>query len=351
MFLTGEDPIAVVRSLALQRAARVVVVAPSAELGAAVAPTTNRRSVASAAVSSRARCDARERSDATARSKSGTSLGGEPSMAESTIGGYNPIGSDTTGPEGPRRSPPATGPSARVVSHRMQVPLRRSPGRMGAVDASASGRGGSMDTVETLRSRVTGTVTEPGDRDYEESRAVWNAMIDRRPAAVVRAAEVADIAPTIAVAREYSLELAIRAGGHNVAGNGTVEGGIVLDLGGLTGVEVDRDTRRVRVGPGATLGDLDRATEPYGLAVPVGVVSATGVAGLTLGGGVGWLTRPYGLTVDSLLAVDLFTASGDAVHADATENRDLFWGVRGGGGNFGVVTSFTFQAHELGPDV
>ncbi|MFL5673283.1 MAG: FAD-binding oxidoreductase [Chloroflexota bacterium] len=208
-----------------------------------------------------------------------------------------------------------------------------------------------MDTVETLRSSVTGSVTGPDDADYDEVRAVWNAMIDRRPAAVVRAAGVSDIAPTIRVARESGLGLAIRGGGHNVAGNGTVEGGIVLDLGGLVDVEVDRGTRQVRVGAGATLGHLDRATEPYGLAVPVGVVSATGVGGLTLGGGVGWLTRAHGLTVDNLLAVDLVTATGETVRANATENPDLFWGVRGGDGNFGVVSSFTFQAHPLGPEV
>jgi FAD/FMN-containing dehydrogenase len=176
-------------------------------------------------------------------------------------------------------------------------------------------------------------------------------MIDRHPAAIVRAAGVDDIVATVRRTRELGLPLAIRAGGHNVAGNGTVDAGIVLDLGALTGVRVDSETRQVRVEAGATLGHLDRATEPHALAVPVGVVSGTGVAGLTLGGGVGWLTRAYGLAVDNLLGADVVTASGDLVHASATENAELLWGLRGGGGNFGVVTSFTFQAHPLGPDV
>src|SRR4051812_48590366 len=155
-----------------------------------------------------------------------------------------------------------------------------------------------MDTLATLRSRVEGTVRGPDAVDYDEARAIWNAMIDRRPAALVRAAGVADIASTIGAARDLGLPLAVRAGGHNVAGNGTVDGGIVLDLGGLTDVVVDPDARVVRVAAGATLGDLDRATEPHALAVPVGVISGTGVAGLTLGGGVGWLTHAYGLSIE-----------------------------------------------------
>ena len=208
-----------------------------------------------------------------------------------------------------------------------------------------------MTTLAQLRNEIDGTVLVPTDDAYDDARRVWNGMIDRRPAAVVRASGVGDIAPTIRLARELGLPLAVRGGGHNVAGNGTVDDGIVLDLGGLTTVEVDPATREVRVAAGATLADVDRATEAYGLAVPIGVLSGTGVAGLTLGGGVGWLTRAYGLSVDNLLGADVVTASGEHVHASARENPELFWGLRGGGGNFGVVTSFTFRAHPLPPDV
>jgi len=202
-----------------------------------------------------------------------------------------------------------------------------------------------------LRTAIQGRVLTPDDLDYAEARRVWNGMIDKRPALIVRAAGPGDVAPTIAFARETGLPLAIRGGGHNVAGNGSVNDGIVLDLGGLKTVEVDPDARLVRVGAGATLGDIDRATEPHGLAVPVGVVSGTGIAGLTLGGGVGWLTRPYGLTIDNLVSADVVLATGEQVRASASEHKDLFWGLRGGGGNFGVVTSLTFRAHALDPDV
>jgi FAD/FMN-containing dehydrogenase len=206
-------------------------------------------------------------------------------------------------------------------------------------------------SLARLRATIQGRVLTADEGDYDAARRVWNAMIDKRPLVIVQAAGVADVGPTIALARETGLPLAIRGGGHNVAGNGTVEGGILLDLGGLNAVEVDPDARLVHVAAGATLGDIDRATAPFALAVPVGVVSGTGIAGLTLGGGVGWLTRPYGLTIDNLVSADVVLATGDHLHASASENADLFWGLRGGGGNFGVVTSFTFRAYPHGPEV
>ncbi|MBX0298526.1 FAD-binding oxidoreductase [Cryobacterium sp. 1639] len=201
--------------------------------------------------------------------------------------------------------------------------------------------------VEELRPAVAGDLIVATDPGYDDARRVWNGMIDRRPLLVVRAGTESDIAPTLAIARRYRLPLAVRGGGHNVAGNGTVDAGIVLDLSALNTVEVDPDSRSVRAQAGATMADIDRATEVYGLAVPLGVVSATGVAGLTLGGGVGWLTRAYGLTADNLLSAEMITVAGETVRASDTENPDLFWGLRGGGGNFGVVSSFTFRAHPL----
>jgi FAD/FMN-containing dehydrogenase len=205
--------------------------------------------------------------------------------------------------------------------------------------------------VARLRREVSGTVLTPGDPGYPDARLVWNGMIDRYPAVIVQAGADDDVAPAIRSARDHNLPLAIRGGGHGVAGMGTVDDGMVLDLGQLRSVTVDGSSRTVTVQAGATLGDIDRVTVPQGLAVPLGVVSATGIAGLTLGGGVGWLTRAYGLTIDSLRSVTMVTALGETVRASERHHPDLFWALRGGGGNFGVVTSFEFQGYPIPPRV
>jgi FAD/FMN-containing dehydrogenase len=204
--------------------------------------------------------------------------------------------------------------------------------------------------IAALRAEVRGRVILPEEADYDVARRVWNGMIDKRPAAVVQAVSVEDIGPVLHLARSTGLPVAIRGGGHNVAGLGSVDDGIVLDMAALKSVTVDPTSRLVRVEAGATLHDVDLATEPHGLAVPVGVVSGTGIAGFTLGGGVGWQTRAHGLAIDNLVATEVVLPSGELVRADPQTNPDLFWALRGGGGNFGVVTSFTFRAHPLGPE-
>lgn len=203
--------------------------------------------------------------------------------------------------------------------------------------------------LQQLRGRLSGSLIEPQDPQYEDARHVWNGMVDLRPRAIARAGAAADIDAVLDAVRQSGLALAVRGGGHNVAGHGTVDKGLVLDLGQLRDVTVDPQQQLVTVGPGATLADVDAATTLHDLAVPLGVISATGVAGLTLGGGVGWLTRSYGLTLDNLQSADVVTADGEHVHTSREENSDLFWGLQGGGGNFGVVSSFTFRAHRL-PD-
>jgi FAD/FMN-containing dehydrogenase len=193
-----------------------------------------------------------------------------------------------------------------------------------------------------------GTTVEPGDPDYDEARAVYNGSIDRRPRLVARCVDVADVIAAVGTARDHGLTIAVRGGGHNAAGLGVWDDALVVDLSPMRAVHVDPQERTVRVEGGATWGDVDHATHPFGLAVPSGFVSSTGVGGLTLGGGVGYLTRQFGLTIDSLLAVDVVLADGTLVTADADRHPDLFWAVRGGGGNFGVVTSFVYRGHPVG---
>jgi FAD/FMN-containing dehydrogenase len=198
---------------------------------------------------------------------------------------------------------------------------------------------------------LDGRLVQPADPEWDAARAVWNGMIDRQPLAVLQCASPQDVARGIGVAREHGVALAVRGGGHNVAGNSTIDGGLVLDLSPMRRVEIDPAARRVRVGGGATLRDLDVASQARALVVPAGVVSSTGVGGLTLGGGMGWTTRGFGLSIDALTGAELVTADGRQVRASASEHPDLFWGVRGGGGNFGVVTTFEFEARPLGPEV
>ena len=204
---------------------------------------------------------------------------------------------------------------------------------------------------DVLRSELQGTLHFPGDPEYDRARTIWNAMIDRRPAAIFRAATPEDVVRAVNVARERGLLLSVRGGGHNIAGNAVCDGGLMLDLSRMKSVRVDPSSRTARVEPGVTLGELDQQAQASGLATPLGINSTTGVAGLTLGGGFGWLSRTLGLTIDNLLSADVVLASGELVRAAADENADLFWAIRGGGGNFGVVTSFEFRLHPLGPQV
>ena len=197
--------------------------------------------------------------------------------------------------------------------------------------------------IQGFRGRLIG----PSDKDYDEARALYNGMIDKRPRVIARCTNAADVMAAVNYAREHKLLLAIRGGGHNGPGFGSCDDGLVIDLSQMRTVRVDPATRTARVDPGCTAADLDHATHAFGLAVPLGIVSSTGVAGLTLGGGTGYLTRKHGLTVDNLLEVDMVLADGSFVTASKGSHPDLFWAVRGGGGNFGVVTSFLFQAHPV----
>ncbi len=207
------------------------------------------------------------------------------------------------------------------------------------------------EAIESLRTSLRGSLCLPGEPGYDAARTIWNAMIDRRPAAIVRAAGAADVIRAVSVAREHDLLLAVRGGGHNIAGNAVCDGGLMIDLSPMKSVRIDPVARTARVEPGVTLGEFDREAQAFGLATPVGINSTTGIAGFTLGGGFGWISRKHGLTVDNLLAADVVTADGKLLHANERENPDLFWAIRGGGGNFGVVTSFEYRLHPVGPEV
>lgn len=202
-----------------------------------------------------------------------------------------------------------------------------------------------------VKSKVKGTVIVPDDRAYEDARRVWNAMIDRRPAVIVRCAEATDVSPAIAFARENDLEIAVRGGGHHIAGLSVCDDGLMIDFSGMKKVQVDAGAQLAYVQPGVTLHDFDQAVQAHSLATPVGINSTTGIAGLTLGGGFGWLTREYGMTIDNLVSADIVTADGQMLRASNNDNPDLFWAIRGGGGNFGVVTQFEFKLYPVGPNV
>lgn len=207
------------------------------------------------------------------------------------------------------------------------------------------------DVVAALRQSLRGELVTAEDPAYDAARRVWNGLIDKRPAMIARCLGVADVVTAVNFARDHDVLLSVRAGGHNVAGKAVCDGGLVVDLSPMRAVRIDPTSRIVHVQGGATLGDLDHETQAFGLAVPLGLVRATGIAGLTLHGGMGWLTRRYGLTLDSLTAADVVTADGRLVKANEMDRPDLFWAIRGGGGNFGVVTTFEFRPYMIGPDV
>lgn len=207
------------------------------------------------------------------------------------------------------------------------------------------------DALENLGAALRGDLVTRDSDVYDEVRAIWNGMIDRRPALIARCQGAADVQHCVRFAREHGLLTCVRGGGHHIAGNSVADDAFMIDLAPMSFVHVDPDVRRAIVGPGATLADVDAETQAHGLAVPTGINSTTGIAGLTLGGGFGWLTRKYGLTIDSLVGADVITAAGERVRASADSHPDLFWAIRGGGGNFGIVTAFEFDLKPLGPEV
>jgi FAD/FMN-containing dehydrogenase len=207
------------------------------------------------------------------------------------------------------------------------------------------------DTTAAMKERIAGEVLVSGQPGYDDARAVWNAMIDRKPGLIVKCKNADDVVTAVSYARDYKLPVSIRGGGHNVAGHAVCDDGVMINLSLMRGVQVDVEKRCARVEGGATWGDVDAETQKFGLATPGGLISDTGVAGLTLSGGIGWLRSAYGLCIDNMLSVEIVTADGRKLNASETENADLFWAIRGGGGNFGVITMFEFALHPVGPQV
>lgn len=208
-----------------------------------------------------------------------------------------------------------------------------------------------VNELQELQAAIRGSLLLPGEPQYDAARAIWNAMIDKRPAMILRCGGAADVRAGVNFAREHGLPLAVRGGGHNIAGSALVNDGIVIDMSAMRSVQIAPENKRAWVEGGATLRDFDHEAQAYGLATPLGINSSTGVGGLTLGGGFGWLTRKHGMTVDNLVAADIVVASGERLHVDGAHHPDLFWALRGGGGNFGAVTSFEFALHPVGPTV
>ena len=205
----------------------------------------------------------------------------------------------------------------------------------------------AVDTVSQLRETFSGQILAPGEPGYDETRRIHNGLIDKRPALIARCLHTVDVVDAVNLGREDGLEISVRGGGHNIAGKAVTEGGLMIDLSRMKGIHVDPVRRTVRVQGGVTVGELDRATAVFGLATPSGIVSSTGIGGLTLGGGLAWLMGKYGMVIDNLLSAEVVLASGEVATASADSDADLFWAIRGGGGNFGVVTSFEFQAHPM----
>jgi FAD/FMN-containing dehydrogenase len=205
--------------------------------------------------------------------------------------------------------------------------------------------------IEALKERFQGEIIRPSDAGYDDVRTIWNAMIDKYPALIARCTNSDDVIEAVNFARDNNLLLSIRGSGHNVAGSAVCDGGLMIDLSLMKEIRVDPESGTATAQPGVVFGEMDQATQPYGLAAPGGIVSETGIAGLTLGGGFGWLARKYGFTCDNLISAEIVTANGELLISNASENSDLFWGIRGGGGNFGIVTSFEYQLQPVGPEV